>query len=89
MVVKFQLCVPLFSLSQLNATAKFSQIFMLTQKLKPDSGFFLVSVFGNIDREYQNKSHGFSDCKNEYESAFYFLIFKYENLIVKCLYLAK
>ena len=40
MVVKFQLCVPLFSLSQLNATAKFSQVFMLTQKLKPHSGFF-------------------------------------------------
>ena len=40
MVVKFQLCVPLFSLSQLYATAKFSQVFMLTQKLKPYSGFF-------------------------------------------------
>ena len=51
MVVKFQLCAPLFSLSQLNATAKFSQVFMLTQKLKPYSGFFLVSVFGNCDRE--------------------------------------
>ena len=34
---------------------------------------FLVSVFGNCDREvweYQNKSNGFSDCKNEYEGAF-------------------
>ena len=45
MVVKFQLCVPLFSLSQLNATAKFSQVFMLTQKLKPYSGFFFSICF--------------------------------------------
>ena len=50
---------------------------MLTQKLKPYSGFFLVSVFGNCDREVlriSKQSNGFSDCKNEYEGAFYFLI---------------
>ena len=38
-VVNFQLYAPLLSLSQLNATTKFSQVFMLTQKLKPYSGF--------------------------------------------------
>ena len=51
MVVKFQLCAPLFFVSQLNVTIKFSQVFMLTQKLKPYRGFFLVSVFRNFDRE--------------------------------------
>ena len=45
MVVKFQLCVPLFVLSQLNATTKFSQVFMLTQKLKPYSRVFFSICF--------------------------------------------
>ena len=48
MVVKFQLCAPLFSLSQLNATAKFSQVFMLTRNLKPYSEFFLVFCFRKL-----------------------------------------
>ena len=39
-----------FSLSQLNATAKFSQVFMLTQNKTIQWGFE-VSVFGNCDRE--------------------------------------
>ena len=39
-----------FSLRQLNATAKFSQVFMLTQN-KTIQWVFLVSVFGNCDRE--------------------------------------
>ena len=61
-----------FSLSQLNATAKFSQVFMLTQN-KTIQWVFLVSVFGNCGREVwvnENKSNGFSDSKNEYEGAF-------------------
>ena len=48
MVVKFQLCAPIFSLSQLNATAKFSQVFMLTQKLKPYSGVSFSICFWKI-----------------------------------------
>ena len=39
-----------FSLSQLNATAKFSQVFMLTQNKTIQWGF-KVSVFGNCDTE--------------------------------------
>ena len=39
-----------FSLSQLNATAKFSQVFMLTQNKTIQWGFE-VSVFGNCDTE--------------------------------------
>ena len=61
-----------FSLSQLNATAKFSQVFMLTQNKTIQWGFE-VSVFGNCDGSFEkneNKSNGFSDSKNEYEGAF-------------------
>ena len=61
-----------FSLSQLNATTKFSQVFMLTQNKTIQWGFE-VSVFGNCDREVLRKmktSNGFSDSKNEYEGAF-------------------
>ena len=43
-----------FSLSQLNATAKFSQVFMLTQNKTIQWGFE-VSVFGNCDREVLRK----------------------------------
>ena len=38
-------------LKNMNATTKFSQVFMLTQKLKPYSVVFLVSVFRNFERE--------------------------------------
>ena len=43
-----------FSLSQLNATAKFSQVFMLTQNKTIQWGFE-VSVFGNCDQEVLRK----------------------------------
>ena len=43
-----------FSLSQLNATAKFSQVFMLIQNKTIQWGFE-VSVFGNCDREVLRK----------------------------------
>ena len=43
-----------FSLSQLNATAKFSQVSMLTQNKTIQWGFE-VSVFGNCDREVLRK----------------------------------
>ena len=43
-----------FSLSQLNATTKFSQVFMLTQNKTIQWGFE-VSVFGNCDREVLRK----------------------------------
>ena len=43
-----------FSLSQLNATTKFSQVFMLTQNKTIQWGFE-VSVFRNCDREVLRK----------------------------------
>ena len=43
-----------YSLSQLNATAKFSQVFMLTQNKTIQWGFE-VSVFRNSDREVLRK----------------------------------
>ena len=49
MVVRFQLCAPLVSKST-ECKCQISQVFILTHKLKPYSGLFLVSVFGNFDR---------------------------------------
>ena len=61
-----------FSLSQLNATAKFSQVFMLTRNKTIQWGFkylFSETVTGKFEKN-ENKSNGFSDSKNEYEGAF-------------------